>query len=97
MFKTATFAAILVGGLALGAPGASAASIGDPAGVAAAAGASVETVQYYYGGPRRYYGPRRFYGGPRFYGPRRFYGGPRRFYGPRPYRAPVYRGPRYWG
>ena len=95
MFKTATFAAILVGGLALGAPGASAASIGDPAGVAAATTAGVETVQYYgrpYYGPRRYYGgPRRFYGGPRYYGgPRRF--GPR-FYGPRP----MYRGPRYWG
>ena len=89
MFRTATFAAVLLGGLALGAPGASAASIGDPAGVAAATAPGVETVQYYYGGPRRYgrpgyYGRPRFYGRPGYYGRPRAYG-PRGFYGPRPY------------
>lgn len=87
MFKSTLFAAAMVGGLVLGAAESSAAPLGDPSGVAAAATPAVETVQYGYG----YYGPRRFYGS-RYYGPRRFYGpryyGPRRFYGPRPFYGP---------
>ena len=82
MFKQLLLAgSLVVSGVALHAPAASAAPLRAP--VELDIGSAIQPVQYYYG-PRRYVPPR-YYVPPPYYR-RRYYGRP--YYAPRPYHAP---------